>query len=390
MKWLRLSIILFLLSLAGCLTAGVVVPLPRTQPTSESEFVPPFDVAWVRCFRPTQEPIEIYPFELSEPVHSGGSVVVGSRSGRVVCIDLTSGERKWEFETVGPVESTAAIDGGVVYIGDDSGYLYALSLKDGGELWRYRVPEGEIIGRVAAKAGYVAFSTDAHSLIMLTDTGEFLWMHMVDPPSSLNVRGAGSPLFYGDLVVAGFSDGTLRAFETQTGKPAWRVELKKQGEMRDVDSDPVLVDGVLYSAAYRGHLYAIDADSASILWRYPAGSIASAAIGAGKVFYATDSGTLIALAPKSGEKIWDIEIAKTDKRRAFVKTSFPSFATAPAYRNGYVVFGTSRGNLTVVEAESGEVRFKRYLSSSISARPLIVDNTVLVHTDQDCLYALVP
>ncbi|HDH97403.1 MAG TPA: hypothetical protein ENF73_06730, partial [Proteobacteria bacterium] len=251
-------------------------------------------------------------------------------------------------------------------------------------------PEGEVIDRVAATRGYVAFATDAHSLITLSDAGEFLWVHVVDPPSTLSVRGVGSPVFFGNLVIAGFVDGTIRAFDAESGKPTWRVELKKQGEMRDVDSDPLLVGSTIYTAAYRGHLFAIDARTAGILWRYPAGSIASAAFGAGKVFYATDTGALVALDAKTGEKLWEIEIARIDRRSAFVKVSSPSFATAPVYRNGYLVFGTSRGNLAVVDAQSGELVFKRSLSSSISARPLVADGAVLVHTDQDCLYCFVP
>ena len=386
----RLLIAAALLVSFGCVTAGVVVPLPRPSASASGEFAPPFETAWVRCLRPDDEPIEIYPFELSEPVYVAGRIIVGSRSKKVWCLDAASGERLWEFETFGPVESTAAVSKGVVYIGDDAGYLYALDLKTGAKLWSYRTPEGEVVDRVAATDNYVAFATDAHSLIMLSASGDFLWMHSVAPPSNMNVRGAGSPVFYGDLVIAGFSDGTLRAFEAATGKPAWRLELKTQGEMKDVDSDPTIVGDILFSAAYRGHIYAIDLKGASVLWRYPAGSVAAPAIGGGKVFFATDDGELVALEISTGKEVWKIEVAGIDKRSAFVRTRYPSFATAPVYHSGYLLFGTSRGNFAVVDAESGKLEFKRYLSTSISARPLVAGGAVFVHTDQDCLYSFVP
>ena len=390
MKKNKLFIVVTFVVLSGCVTGGVVIPLPTSPAIAKAKFSPPFEVSWTRCLKPSDEPIEIYPFELSEPVYSDGKIVVGSRSGRVFCFDVISGTKEWEFKTIGPVESSAAIDGGIVYIGDDEGYLYVLDLKTGGEKWRYRVPEGEVIDRVAHVDGYVAFATTANSIALLSDSGEFLWMQAVDPVSSISVRGFGSPVFYNNLVIAGFADGTLRAFEVATGKPVWRIELKTQGDMRDIDSDPVISDGTIFTAAYRGNIYAIDLNQANILWRYDAGSVAAAALGLNMLFYATDSGTVVALDAQSGKEIWDVDVSRIDMGGAFFKSSLTRYATATVYDDGYLIFGTSRGNLAIVDANSGKLVFKRYLSSSISARPLVVENMIVVHTDQDCLYAFVP
>lgn len=391
MKRHSLVSVAIILAISGCLTSGIVVPIPRPISEERAVFAPPFEVAWSKCLRPTKEPIEIYPFELSEPVYADGKIVVGSRSGSVFCFDLASGAKAWEFKTAGAVESTAAIADGFVYIGDDAGYLYALDFATGKKVWSYRVPEGEVIDRVAHSKGYVAFATTANNIVLLSsEDGEFLWMQTVDPVSSITVRGFGSPVFYNDLVIAGFADGTLRAFEVATGKPVWQIELKTQGDMRDVDSDPLIVEDVLFTAAYRGNIYAIDLINASVIWRHEAGSVASPAVNLGKVFYSTDLGSVVALDSKSGNELWKILVSDIDVGRAFVKSSLVRFATAPVYQDGYLIFGTSRGNLAVVEAESGKLVFKRHLSSSVSIRPLVVENQIVVHTDQDCLYVFVP
>lgn len=72
-----------------------------------------------------------------EPVCAEGCLVIGSPvDGRVMAIDMTSGEPVWQYFTEGPVRFAPAIDHGRVYAVSDDGYLHCLSLKDGSRLWR--------------------------------------------------------------------------------------------------------------------------------------------------------------------------------------------------------------------------------------------------------------
>ena len=54
MKRSRPFFILGMFLLAGCVTMGVVVPLPKPQPSPEAEFAPPLELSWVRCLRPRE------------------------------------------------------------------------------------------------------------------------------------------------------------------------------------------------------------------------------------------------------------------------------------------------------------------------------------------------
>jgi len=55
----------------------------------------------------------------------------------VYAVDSATGERRWTFETGGPVYSSPAIADGAVYVGSRDGHLYALGLADGRERWRF-------------------------------------------------------------------------------------------------------------------------------------------------------------------------------------------------------------------------------------------------------------
>ena len=57
----------------------------------------------------------------------------------------TAGDKLWEFETEGFVESSPAIGSdGTVYVGSNDKKLYAINGKTGGKLWEFVT--GELVG----------------------------------------------------------------------------------------------------------------------------------------------------------------------------------------------------------------------------------------------------
>ncbi len=63
----------------------------------------------------------------SSPVLAGGTVYLGTGSGRIHAFDLATGTERWSYRTEAPVHSSPVIAGGRLYIGSDDGSLYALS-----------------------------------------------------------------------------------------------------------------------------------------------------------------------------------------------------------------------------------------------------------------------
>lgn len=69
------------------------------------------------------------------PIIEGNKVYIASHSGRVVCIDIYSGERLWQNE-VGGLRSPAII-GNYIYLVSNSGKLLGINKKDGRVDWTY-------------------------------------------------------------------------------------------------------------------------------------------------------------------------------------------------------------------------------------------------------------
>jgi len=97
--------------------------------------------------------------------------------------------------------------------------------------------------------------------------------------------------------------------------PAWIYQTGKVGPFQ---TNPLVVDGMMYLTTPYNHLIALDARTGRQLWRYehklrtekfccgPANR--GPAVGYGKVYMATLDARLIALDQKTGQVVWDVEI----------------------------------------------------------------------------------
>jgi quinohemoprotein ethanol dehydrogenase len=122
-----------------------------------------------------------------------------------------------------------------------------------------------------------------------------------------------------------------------------------------MESNPVAVDGVLYTiAAPVGKVFAIDAATGNVIWTYTpsyageilnngrqfspgsGGRLPGVAVGEGKVFFGLQDGRVIALDQTSGLPVWETSVGSY-KSNAKV-------SNAPIYVNGMVLVGDGSGD----------------------------------------------
>lgn len=70
-----------------------------------------------------------------------GKIYIGSKNGKLYCYNATTGEKLWEFQSNGKIDSSPAVANGVVYFATNTpeGTVYALDASDGDLLWYYRL-----------------------------------------------------------------------------------------------------------------------------------------------------------------------------------------------------------------------------------------------------------
>jgi quinohemoprotein ethanol dehydrogenase len=159
---------------------------------------------------------------------------------------------------------------------------------------------------------------------------------------------------------------------------AWYLDL---GTDRGQEASPVVVDGVMYVSGAWNNIYAINAATGELLWRYdPQTSRAHVAehaccdavsrglaVWQGKVIAATLDGRLLALDAANGDLLWSV--LTVDPAKSYTITG------APRVVKGKVIIGNSgadygvRGYVSAYDASNGSLEWRFYTVPGDPARP---------------------
>ena len=286
----------------------------------------------------------------------------------------------WAFKAAGPIVTSPAIEGGAVYIASLSGHLYAVDQETGKEKWNFksRTPIASS-PTVAGPMLYFVSSTGALAAID-TATGQPKWVFATEyekkfearnlhgyPPAAQTVPDAwdlftSSPAVAGGKVYFGSGDGNVYAVDAQTGVLQWKFPTKDV-----VHASPAVVNGVVYVGSWDGYFYAIDAETGQERWSYKAGEDpvihnqvgfqSSPAVVEGMVYVGCRDAHVYAFDAATGKKRWDYPTSKS-----WVNGT-------PAVRDGLVWVGTSdSARFMALDAKTGRLRFnfdaKAYMFSS--------------------------
>jgi quinohemoprotein ethanol dehydrogenase len=132
---------------------------------------------------------------------------------------------------------------------------------------------------------------------------------------------------------------------------AWMVHTTGQSGSGNMESIPVVVNGVMYIPTGTGGVMALDAATGAVRWKYQAsgGVNRGVAVGDGKVFTAGGGNTLIAIDQETGELLWTAHVGDRGTTIA-----------PPVFYDGMVYMGVSggeagaRGHFGAFDAKTGK------------------------------------
>jgi outer membrane protein assembly factor BamB len=272
---------------------------------------------------------------------------------------------EWKFHTSGRVISSPVVEGGLVYVGSTDKNFYAIDQQTGALKWKFAT-EGPVVSSPAVSGGIAYFGSYNGKFYALdAATGQLKWkfetggerryagrhLHGLLPAGETMPDPwdyfLSSPAVWNGGVYFGSGDGNVYALDAASGVLKWKF---KTGDV--VHSSPAISGGALYIGSWDTYLYALDATSGKELWRFKTGEDAeihnhvgiqaSPAIADGTVYFGCRDSNVYALDAKTGKQKW------------LYSTKGSWVNNSAAVYDGKVFFGTSLpGLLHAVDAKTG-------------------------------------
>jgi outer membrane protein assembly factor BamB len=269
-------------------------------------------------------------------VDSDGFVYVGSRSGRVLAISASNGVVRWDTSLPGPMIASLHVseveDDRLVFV-PSGGRIHALDPCHGAARW------------VAVGEGFLG----------------------------------GRPVADGQAVYASFGDGTLRAFDRDTGRERWsRSVVERQRRYSRLlysawAHRTLLLPGLVLTSTVEVAT-AHDRETGEVAWSLPGRFMytAGALVHQGQgVVLADERGRVVLVEAGTGHVRWE------------ARPGFPILDAAPVTCDGRVYVPGAGAQLAMLDLDTGEETARVQLGgTALVSTPVIVGN-LLVAGGQD-------
>jgi eukaryotic-like serine/threonine-protein kinase len=308
-------------------------------------------------------------------------------------------EVKWRFRARGPIISSPAVVGGKVYVGSSDGSLYAVSERTGMLAWRFKT-KGPVRSSPAVVGDSVFFSSlDGNIYAVGATDGKVRWRFATQGERRFTAPGIhgimprtetmpdpfdlflSSPTVADGVVYVGSGDRHVYALDAASGALRWKFET---GNV--VHATPAVSNGTVYIGSWDRYMYALDANTGAVRWKFQTGDdtviynqvgiASSAAVANGIVYFGCRDSKFYAVDARTGALRW-----KRDEHGSWVIGS-------PAIAHGNVYYTTSDERVFVaLDAASGALRFTIPYGAFAFSSPSIAGNIVYFGSFDGKLYA---
>jgi len=308
---------------------------------------------------------------------------------------------KWKFRTDGAVISSPAVANGTVYVGSSDHNLYAVDLEAGTLKWKFKT-EGRVTSSPAVSGELVYFeSYDGNFYAVDVANGQLKWKFQTAGErrfAGKHLHGASpvaetmpdpfdfylsSPVVWNGAVYFGSGDGNIYALDAPSGQLKWKFQTSDV-----VHASPAISGGTLFIGSWDSYFYALDAATGKEKWRFKTGEDAdihnqvgiqsSAAVADSVVYFGCRDSNFYAVDANTGQQKWAF-----NNKGSWVIAS-------PAVQDGKVYFATSdSGMFYELDAKSGTAIFSlNFKGWPMFSSPAIAGQTLYIGSHEGKLIAI--
>ncbi len=182
-----------------------------------------------------------------------------------------------------------------------------------------------------------------------------------------------SPAVSGGYVYFGSADDYLYAINASTGALLWKYKTGNS----IVDSSPAVAGTTVYVGSTDDYLYAINATTGALVWKFKTGAAvySSPAVVNGEVYIGSTDDSVYAVNASTGAQTW--KYATTG-----------AVYSSPAVSNGILYVGSDDDYVYAVNATTGALSWKYKTGNEVISSPTVSDGILYVGSNDDNVYGL--
>jgi outer membrane protein assembly factor BamB len=333
---------------------------------------------------------------MAPPVVAGGRLFALDARGQVSAFDFANGRRLWSFNLTPPKEERGALGGGlawddgVLYAATGYGFIYALDPETGELIWERRIGTPFRAAPTAANGRVFAISYDNQLHALAAADGRVLWTH-AGIPEDAGVVGGAAPAVAGGIVVAPYSSGEVVALRVENGRVVWGDQLVRQARftplasLSDIRGRPVIDRGRVFAISYSGRLAAIDLRTGERVWERDVAGAEAPWVAGDFIFLVTIQAEVVCLSRADGRIRWVTQLQQYENEK---RKEDPVLWSGPILASDRLVLASSHGEAVSISPYSGEVLGQIRLPDGVTIAPIVADGAMVLYTDDAELIAL--
>ena len=332
---------------------------------------------------------------MSQPVVAGGRIYAMDGGVQVSALDAASGKRLWQVDLKPEKERGNAFGGGPAFWKDRlyvaTGYaeVVALDPKDGKVIWRRNVTAPVHAPPTVADGRIFALTVDNELDVLDAADGRKLWSHN-GIPETAGLLGGASPAVEGEVAIAAYSSGEVFALRADNGRAVWSENLalarsvNAVASLADIRGRPVIDRGRVFAISHSGRMAAIDLRSGDRVWEREIASSHSPWLAGDYVFVLVNDNELVCLTRDEGKVRWARPLQRYEDEKA---KSDPIFWAGPVLGGNRLIVLSSLGMAVSVSPLTGELIGQQDMSAGGYLGPVIAGNALYLLTDDANLSA---
>jgi outer membrane protein assembly factor BamB len=329
--------------------------------------------------------------DIAQPVANAKAVFTVTPGGIVTASSADNGDVIWEID-LDPTEdkTQTSITGGMalgfrngqdtLYVHTAKNTLYALNTENGNELWSVEFNVFLSGGPTVDRDVLIISDSDGRLYALSSVDGEEIW-NRIGAQEETAITGASFPAVRGTDVITADGDGEFLALSRDQGAFQWGENLRPL-ELRtaldgiaDIRAHPVHDGGLVFIITHGGVMYAFHALTGRIVWEQTVQGIEMPWVSGQSIYVTTIDGRVVALRRNDGAVRWVAEMPGAyDPNLPFAKGLVRY--TSVLVVSGKVIVASDRGNLFILDAETGRIEDDFSTGGPVTTAPIVANNTI--------------